>query len=521
MIQGPGLGGGNGQAQRPRRPAPRSLWTAPFAWFDWCLEWLVYWISGWAVIQVLQFVAVFATAFTVLWTASKYLAETDDRQRQTVDQAWQVVSAGQVQGGNGGRVQALEFLNKENQDLVGVDAPGAFLPKLDLEGAKLNWANFRDSALDGANLREAELWRANLRNVYLGPFVADEEDAESLGPLNIASISLLFDKEEDANRIANLEKSFLQGADLRMAYLVDASLREANVRFANLHGAVLDDAKLQQAKLEDASLQEASLVGAQLQGASLRGANLEDADIRGADLRGTKGLAPYQLEAAIGNGDTRLPKHIEQPSSWKQGTEVPLNSPQEPPLPSQEYSSKAFEPELSFSIGEGWRAYNNVPDELGLYTDYRSESMNSSITFSSARDVFDPSNPSFDPRRASLAKILPAPDNVARWLQEHPYLDTTDPVSIKIDGVTGVRMDMVVSSVPSDYPSDCPRPCIPVFRNSRGLPFAYWDGNKNRIMVLDVEGETVVISIESPANEADEFFRKAEKVVRTVEWRDD
>jgi hypothetical protein len=80
--------------------------------------------------------------------------------------------------------------------------------------------------------------------------------------------------------------SFLSGAYLRGADLIDVGLSDADLRDAKLSGANLIDASLTDANLSGANLSDADLSGANLSDADLTGANLSDADLRGADLSG-------------------------------------------------------------------------------------------------------------------------------------------------------------------------------------------------------------------------------------------
>jgi hypothetical protein len=45
------------------------------------------------------------------------------------------------------------------------------------------------------------------------------------------------------------------------------------------------------------------------------------------------------------------------------------------------------------------------------------------------------------------------------------------------------------------------------------------EDEKARVTFLDVEGETVTISINSPANVFDDFVPEAQKVLDSVKWR--
>jgi uncharacterized protein YjbI with pentapeptide repeats len=109
---------------------------------------------------------------------------------------------------------------------------------------------------------------------------------------------------------------------------VDLLLREASRRArAGLAGADraradLAGADLRRADLRGASLRGALLLGADLRGADLRladliGADLRGADLAGADLRDSLFLTRSQLDAARGDGATRLPDGLRRPRHWR------------------------------------------------------------------------------------------------------------------------------------------------------------------------------------------------------------
>ncbi len=45
-----------------------------------------------------------------------------------------------------------------------------------------------------------------------------------------------------------------------------------------------------------------------------------------------------------------------------------------------------------------------------------------------------------------------------------------------------------------------------------------YSGSKARIVVLDVEGETVIVTAEAPEEEFEEFFPKAQELLDSVRW---
>ncbi|WP_377272363.1 pentapeptide repeat-containing protein [Peterkaempfera sp. SMS 1(5)a] len=125
-----------------------------------------------------------------------------------------------------------------------------------------------------------------------------------------------------AEEIADLDMAAHRGEVndllLRTSELARAGIRGRgrNHRGADLIGARLRGADLRGASLRGALLIAADLRGADLRGADLIGADLRDADLTGADLTGSIFLTRAQLNAARGDGTTRLPKALGRPAHW-------------------------------------------------------------------------------------------------------------------------------------------------------------------------------------------------------------
>ena len=198
-----------------------------------------------------------------------FIAGEEDRRNSEIYQAWQVITAAHNQAGSGGRIQALEFLNSEprripwfwltwdRESLRGLEAPKAYLRKVELSDAHLANANLQEADLQGANLQDANLRDANLQRARL-------PEANLQG--------------------ADLQDAFL-GTGYLAAFFQEANLQKANLQKANLQRTYLDGVNLQEADLEGANLQEASLPGADLQGADLQGVNLQEGNLKYANLR--------------------------------------------------------------------------------------------------------------------------------------------------------------------------------------------------------------------------------------------
>ena len=82
----------------------------------------------------------------------------------------------------------------------------------------------------------------------------------------------------------NLQGSWLNGADLRVARLEEAILTRAHLRSVHLESARLQGADFSRAVLQGAELWNASLQGASFWRASLQGAGLEYANLQGANF---------------------------------------------------------------------------------------------------------------------------------------------------------------------------------------------------------------------------------------------
>jgi uncharacterized protein YjbI with pentapeptide repeats len=85
---------------------------------------------------------------------------------------------------------------------------------------------------------------------------------------------------------------------------------------ADLIGADLKGADLRGANLREAYLIAADLRDADLRMADVIGADFRDTDLRGADLTGSIFLIQSQLDAAKGDGTTKLTPSLSRPAHW-------------------------------------------------------------------------------------------------------------------------------------------------------------------------------------------------------------
>jgi hypothetical protein len=180
-----------------------------------------------------------------------------------------------------------------------------------------------------------------------------------------------------------------------------------------------------------------------------------------------------------------------------------------------EYRSEEFEPSLSFRVGDGW---TNVSPESSEFLAIQRGVMGG-VYFFRVKEVYEPA-------RMGMPNVEEAPKDPKGWVawgRHHPYLRTSEPEQVEVGGVEGERIDVVVGDLPEDYRGRCGTDCVDIGR-VEGVPplkndiFAPEDA-KERVTFLDVEGETVTISITSPAIVFDDFVPEAQKVIDSVEWR--
>ncbi|HUO35351.1 MAG TPA: pentapeptide repeat-containing protein [Candidatus Acidoferrum sp.] len=222
----------------------RHFWLVPLFAIEWGFEWIAYGLSNWKFLEVLEYLSSLSVLVAVIF----YFSESGDRTKQRHYQAWQVINTAQGKGGSGGRIDALQELNADGVQLVGVDVSGASLQGINLPRAHLLRSNFSACDLRNSNFQSADFTDANLRS-------------------------------------ANFRESNLRKADFTDADLTNVDLTGAVLSGANFSGVTLDDA----------DLRDADLTG-------LRWRNI--ASIKRTNLHNVKNAPPGFLDWAVRNGAT-------------------------------------------------------------------------------------------------------------------------------------------------------------------------------------------------------------------------
>jgi hypothetical protein len=192
-----------------RRKTPHKM-LRPFFALTWVADWAAYFLGKWPVVELLEYLG----SFSIIFAAIVYFAGASDRVKQKHYQAWQVINTAEGKGGSGGRIDALQELNRDRVTLIGVNVAGAYLQGLQLENAQARRANFSE-----ADLRDADFRRANLPD-------------------------------------ADLHFANFRGADLSGCNLAGAQLDDADLVGANLAGCDLSDATLDRTDLREVNLDQ-------------------------------------------------------------------------------------------------------------------------------------------------------------------------------------------------------------------------------------------------------------------------
>jgi hypothetical protein len=178
------------------------------------------------------------------------------------------------------------------------------------------------------------------------------------------------------------------------------------------------------------------------------------------------------------------------------------------------YRSEEFKPSLSFHVGKGWSSSSLEASDVLQIT----RGQTADLGFLNVQEVYKPT-------RTGTPNVVDAPEDMVGWLQQHPYLQTSEPEPVRVGGVKGVQFDVVVGDRPQTYIGTCTSMvgnpnCVDLFKSSTGLQIFLVEGDRAGVIVLkDLEGETVMIGFGSPASEFGEHAPEAQKVLDSVEWR--
>ncbi len=167
------------------------------------------------------------------------------------------------------------------------------------------------------------------------------------------------------------------------------------------------------------------------------------------------------------------------------------------------YTTQLFEPRLRVTPAAGkWVA------EIGeIETDFsvarRGIHGQAILAFHRVTRVFDPEKGGRTP-----GDMVPAPDDFAAWLEQHPHLRTSRPVRVKRLGLEGVRIDVRAVSHPPRVPDECGRHadrCVPLLYDGTDMIFYTYGTVESRVRfyVLELDGGDQLVVEEYFENPSD------------------
>lgn len=180
----------------------------------------------------------------------------------------------------------------------------------DLDRVDLRGANMSEAFLVGVRIRQGSFDRAWLYNA----------DMEAIDATGSSFVSAQLEG-------AHLEQAYLEGANFSDANMDRAYLEESTVKCTIFAGADLTQAKFDGAFIDRGDFRGAILKHASFRGSYAKRTNFSGADVAGADFHNTilwgsdltdvKNLAPGQLNAALGDAETKLPAGYAIPKCWE------------------------------------------------------------------------------------------------------------------------------------------------------------------------------------------------------------
>jgi hypothetical protein len=176
-------------------------------------------------------------------------------------------------------------------------------------------------------------------------------------------------------------------------------------------------------------------------------------------------------------------------------------------------SSSNFEPKVSFTVTNP--RYTIFGSETESFV-ARFSDPSGELAFANDRMQFlDPESEhaggKFEP--VEVGKDV---DSIVVWFQEHPRLRVSEPTLVTVGGADGVTFDAEATQ-PYQNAACGPSECVLLWMTPNSV-FVLSQEDALRLMVLDVDGETVIVTVEATRENFDEFAADAEQMLATVSF---
>jgi class 3 adenylate cyclase/Tol biopolymer transport system component len=187
-------------------------------------------------------------------------------------------------------------------------------------------------------------------------------------------------------------------------------------------------------------------------------------------------------------------------------------------LPAGRYETAVFEPRFAFNVGGGWVGLVNYVDAFGAG---HPGTPFGEIDGGRIQVVYE--TPCLD---APTRLIGPSAREFIAFLQEHPYLKTSDPKAIIVGGRGGLAIDITVAR--ALVPADCPGsplandPEHPVWKHEYLFDLgggSVWLRLNDRVRILSIDstsGPALTFVVESSPEDYDTFLPMAQEVLDSL-----
>jgi hypothetical protein len=175
------------------------------------------------------------------------------------------------------------------------------------------------------------------------------------------------------------------------------------------------------------------------------------------------------------------------------------------------YATDEFEPAMSFTLDKGWQigvqareVLSLVAPDIGVPPKGAPDTGPPSLSFVNPAKVYKPLDPS------AGEQLSPVPKDMAAWIRDHPELKVEKSEPVTIGGVSGTQFDVSVIA---------PKGGDAVLFRVADSEFFLANEKENRIILLeDVAGDTVVITIEGTKAELEASLPMIQEVLDSVKW---
>jgi hypothetical protein len=189
-------------------------------------------------------------------------------------------------------------------------------------------------------------------------------------------------------------------------------------------------------------------------------------------------------------GARRQPLDLGAGAPSRARTPIPLSV---GPLAGGTYTSTVFSPQLTLTVGEGWKLRFESSRFLNLR---RADQEELDFVVEAEASVLDP--PAFSDAEGESEvqeRLRPMPHDYIEYLRGLPYLDVGVPQPVSLSGSTGRAVDYVVTQVPS-LPGNClgqPGACFVPFAISSVDLALLLPGARVHVVNVDVGNHSVII----------------------------